>query len=102
MGPQACRSLEKTPIHLGRTCLEGWNPLPHSGCLSLELWKRDPRELLPKVKSQGFSKFLDSSFLSSLLLCCTVITTMVKFKGKVGPHRDLGEELGEGGPEDPW
>lgn len=50
--------------------------------------KRDLRELLPKVKPQWFSRSTDWSFLSSLFFCCTVISTVGKFKGKVGPGRE--------------
>lgn len=50
--------------------------------------KQDLRELLPKVKPQWFSNSTDWSFLSSLFFCCTVISTVGKFKGKVGPGRE--------------
>lgn len=62
--------------------------------------KQDLRELLPKVKPQWFSSSTDWSFLSSLFFCCTVISTVGKFKGKAGPGRETrgGGVAGRGMP----
>ena len=59
--------------------------------------KLDLRKLLPTVKRQWFNRSTDWSFLSSLFFCCTVISTVGKFKGKGGSGRKTwGRGLGRG------
>lgn len=65
--------------------------------------KMDLRQLLSKVKPQWSSRSADWSFLSSLFFCCSVISTVGKFKGKAGPGRkDWGRGWGRGDAEGPW